>query len=123
MGYYSDTALTLTKKGVEALSNKLTDRETPEETRGEVQDLLSQADSHYTNSSSGAMVWHWAWNKWYSDFSEVAFVESLMHEMDDEDYLFIRIGEDYADTETRGCFWENPFGMELNRSIAQGKVR
>ncbi|MDE7063957.1 MAG: hypothetical protein K2O70_00575 [Desulfovibrionaceae bacterium] len=57
MGYYSDTALTLTKKGVEALSNKLTDRETPEETRGEVQDLLSQADSHYTNSSSGAMVW------------------------------------------------------------------
>lgn len=107
---------------MEALNNKLVAQETSEETRREVQDLLSQADSHYTDSNSGATVWHWAWSKWYSDFPEVAFVESLMNEMDHEDYLFIRIGEDYDDTEVRGCFWENPFGMELNRSIELGKA-
>lgn len=107
---------------MEALNNKLVAQETSEETRREVQDLLSQADSHYTDSNSGAAVWHWAWSKWYSDFPEVAFVESLMHEMNDEDYRFIRIGEDYDDTEVRGCFWENPFGMELNRSIELGKA-
>ena len=76
MGYYSDTALALTGKGVDTLYKKLASPETSEETRKEVQDLLSQADSHYTDSNSGAEVWHWAWSKWYSNFPEVAFVES-----------------------------------------------
>ena len=102
MGYYSDTALALTDKGVDTLNKKLATPKTSEETRKEVQDLLSQADSHYTDSNSGAAVWHWDWSKWYSDFPEVAFVESLMNEMNDEDYRFIRIGEDYDATEVRG---------------------
>ena len=105
MGYYSDAALALTGKGVDTLDKKLAAPETSEETRKEVQDLLSQADHH------------WAWSKWYSNFPEVAFVESLMDEMDEEDYRFIRIGEDYDDTEVRGGFWENPFDMELSRNI------
>lgn len=117
MGYYSDTALALTGKGVDTLNKKLAAPETSEEIRKEVQGLLSQADSHYTDSNSGAEVWHWAWSKWYSNFPEVAFVESLMAEIDEEDYRFIRIGEDYDDTEVRGGFWENPFGMELTRNI------
>lgn len=117
MGYYSDTALALTGKGVDTLNKKLAAPETSEAMRNEVQSLLSQADSHYTDPNSGAEVWHWAWSKWYSHFPEVAFVESLMDEVDDEDYRFIRIGEDCDDTEVRGRFWENPFGMELTRNI------
>lgn len=117
MGYYSDAALALTGKGVDTLDKKLAAPETSEETRKEVQDLLSQADHHYADSNNGAEVWHWAWSKWYSNFPEVAFVESLMDEMDEEDYRFIRIGEDYDDTEVRGGFWENPFDMELSRNI------
>lgn len=102
---------------MDTLNKKLAAPETSEETRKEVQDLLSQADSHYSDSNSGAEVWHWAWSKWYSHFPEVAFVESLMDEMDEEDYRFIRIGEDYDDTEVRGGLWENPFDMELSRNI------
>lgn len=122
MGYYSDTALALTGKGVDTLNKKLAAPETSEETRKEVQGLLSQADSHYTDSNSGAEVWHWAWSKWYSQFPEVAFIESLMDEMDDEDYRFIRIGENCDDTEVCGGFWENPFGLELNRCIELGEA-
>ncbi|WP_308620978.1 hypothetical protein [uncultured Desulfovibrio sp.] len=33
-------------------------------------------------------------------------------------FRFIRIGEDYDDTEVRGGFRENPFDMELGRSIS-----
>ena len=47
---------------------------------------------------------------------------ALMNELEDEDYRFIRIGEEYDDTEVHGGFWENPFGLELNRSIALGKA-
>ena len=47
----------------------------------------------------------------------MAFIEQLMAELPDEDFRFIRIGEDYDDTEMRGGFWDDPFGMELTRSI------
>jgi hypothetical protein len=37
--------------------------------------------------------------------------------MGDENYYFIRIGEENDDTEVRGCFWDNPFGFELSRGM------
>ena len=40
-----------------------------------------------------------------------------MVDLDDEDYRFIRIGEEYDDNESRGAFWENPFGMSLRSDI------
>ena len=40
-----------------------------------------------------------------------------LKELDDEDYRFIRIGEDYDDTEVMGSFWDNPFDFELTRGM------
>lgn len=41
-----------------------------------------------------------------------------MRKLEDEDFRFLRVGEDHDDTEVRGCFWENPFDMELLRGIS-----
>ena len=56
--------------------------------------------------------------KWYEDFSDVSFIENLLAELDWKDFLFIRIGEDYDDTEVRGDFWDNPFELGLTRKIS-----
>ena len=47
----------------------------------------------------------------------MSFIENLLAELDWKDFLFIRIGEDYDDTEVRGDFWDNPFEIRLERSI------
>lgn len=44
-------------------------------------------------------------------------MENLLQDLNEQDYLFIRIGESDDDTEYRGGFWENPFGMCLVRRI------
>ena len=122
MGYRSEVGLALTKTGVDVLNKKLAGPEVSEETRKEVESLLAYAAYHYTDPESGAEVWLWDWIKWYPDHQDIALLGALMNELEDEDYRFIRIGEEYDDTEVRGGFWENPFGLELNRSIELGKA-
>lgn len=56
--------------------------------------------------------------KWYSCDKDIAVVEQFLHmDLDPEDYLFIRIGENMDDCETEGCFWDNEFGVQLSRSV------
>jgi len=49
--------------------------------------------------------------KWYAEFDEVAFVAKLMDSLPDEDFLFIRLGEDYDDITIRGNFCGTPFNI------------
>lgn len=67
-------------------------------------------------------LWYWDYLKWYTDdpvhYTEVDFIEQLISGLPYGDFRFIRIGEDYDDTEVRGGFWENPFDMELGRYIS-----
>lgn len=122
MGYRSEVGLVLTRAGVDVLNKKLAGPEVSEETRKEVESLLAYAAHHYTDSESGAEVWLWDWIKWYPDYQDIALLGALMNELEDEDYRFIRIGEEYDDIEVRGGFWKNPFGLELNRSIELGEA-
>ena len=59
--------------------------------------------------------------KWYTcepeGFPEVDFIESFLTSLEEKEYRFMRIGEDYEDVEVRGCFVDNPFEMELSRQI------
>lgn len=40
-----------------------------------------------------------------------------MEELDDEDFLFIRIGENFEDLEIQGRYWENPFNLDVVRTV------
>ncbi|WP_165075992.1 MULTISPECIES: hypothetical protein [unclassified Desulfovibrio] len=122
MGYRSDVGLALTRHGVETLENRLASPELGEGVRKRVREFFDYADKHAKDEESGHEAWYWDYLKWYDDdpahFPEVDFIEKLMSELPYEDFRFIRIGEDYDDTELRGGFWENPFDMELGRYIS-----
>lgn len=121
MGYYSDVGLALTKAGVDFLQAKLASSEVSEELREEVKSLLSYAERHYTDTASGAEVWYWDCIKWYDykpdGFQDVCFIMDVLTELEETEYRFIRIGEEYDDTEVKGFFWENPFDLEISRGM------
>ena len=122
MGYRSDVGLALTKEGAETLEKRLALPELEEGVRQRIREFLDHADKHAKDEERGHGAWYWDYLKWYTDdpvhFPEVDFIEKLLSELPYEDFRFIRIGEDYDDTEMRGGFWENPFDMELGRYIS-----
>ena len=122
MGYRSEVGLALTRQGVETLEKRLAAPDIDEEVRLCIREFLDHSDKHAKDEESGHEAWYWDYLKWYADdpvhFPEVDFIEKLLSELSYEDFRFIRIGEDYDDTEMRGGFWENPFDMELGRYIS-----
>lgn len=59
-------------------------------------------------NSSGNRVLYFnnPWIKWYSDYETTIFWENLLSELEPEQYLFIREGEEYGDFETEGYYGE-----------------
>ena len=121
MGYYSEVGLALTHNGVKHLDGQLSLTDASGKVTKQVAALLNFADRHYTDKATKAEVWWWKNLKWYADdpeyFPEISFMEKVMAELDDSEYRFIRIGENYDDTEARGGFTENPFDLELARGM------
>lgn len=118
MGYCSDVGLCLTDTGRETLNARLAVLEPDTERTKNIHELLNYP--HDKRETDGAVAWLWESLKWYDDYPEVAFMESLLQDLDEQDYLLIRVGESDDDTEYRGGFWENPFSMCLVRGIAFG---
>jgi len=69
----------------------------------------------------GLRLYHATWLKWYEDFPVVQAVTSYLSKLDDtieeERYLFIRLGEDTSDAEEEGNLWDNPFNLGWTRKI------
>lgn len=116
MGYYSDVGLCLTAAGKLALDMALTEAEKNNPDVTDIKNMLDSAEVR-TDADSGTVAYLWENTKWYDDFPEVRFIESLLQELDGVDFLFIRAGEDSDDTEMYGTFWENPLDMRLTRGI------
>ena len=45
---------------------------------------------------------YWEYTKWYDTYPEVRAVESLLDMLQDDDYGFIRLGEEQGDIEQKG---------------------
>ena len=117
MGYRSDIGLALTQSAVQRMHQKLNTLDKNSEAFSVITDFIIYADKHHEDADSGAEAYLWECVKWYDDFKEVSFLEELMQELNEQDYLFIRTGEDYDDTEVQGYFWDNPFDLKLSRAI------
>ena len=117
MGYRSDVGICLTDAGKKSLETMLANLEAGTEKTRHIHELLDSPDDKQEDQESGAISWVWEYLKWYEDYDDVSFIESLLQSLDEQDYFFIRVGESDDDTEIRGCFWENPFGMRLERGI------
>ena len=117
MGYRSDIGLALTQSAVQRMHQRLNSLDKNSEAFSVITDYIIYADKHHEDADTGAEVYLWNYVKWYDDFKEVSFLEELMQELNEQDYLFIRIGEDYDDTEVQGYFWDSPFDLKLSRAI------
>lgn len=118
MGYRSDVVLVLARRGVNELQKALAQPELDQETWKETKSLLANAETHLRDPESGSELWHWKNLKWYTDYPEVAFLENfLAAKIREEDFQFIRIGEDWDDLETLGLWFEDPFDLRLIRRI------
>ena len=118
MGYYSDVALCLTKNGMDQLKTALAEAERNNPDSFATIKILIGGEPSKIDEGSGSAVFLWEGEKWYAEFDEVAFVAKLTDSLPDQDFRFIRLGEDYDDIETRGSFCGKPFGMYVERKIA-----
>ena len=118
MGYYSDVALCLTKNGMDQLKSALVQAERNNPENFAAIKMLIAGEPSKIDEGSGSGVFLWEGEKLYAEFDEVAFVAKLTDSLPDQDFRFIRLGEDYDDIETRGSFCGKPFGMYVERKIA-----
>lgn len=117
MGYRSDVGLVLSKKAVAELKRRLDALDNNSNKQTTIRELMEYAQSHYTDKNSEDEVYYWEWLKWYSDFPDVSFIERLMADLEVEDYLFFRVGEEIGDIEIKGEFWDNPFEFNILQTI------
>ena len=117
MGYYSNVALCLTKNGMDQLKTALAEAEKNNPGNFAAIKMLIGGEPSKIDEGSGSVVFLWEGERWYNEFDEIAFVEEFMDNLPHEDFLFIRLGEDYDDIETRGSFRGKPFGTYVERKI------
>ena len=95
----------------------------------EVRDLVKDAEQNFTQNIldkaaplsterlsdyEGKLYWNYV--KWYQRFDDVGFIEDFLSAIPDEDYRFVRIGEDQDDSENRGEYYDAE--IYINRSIS-----
>ena len=113
MGYRSDVALAMTTDAA-ILMKALCDHDP------ELKRLIDDADEKY-NWEEGEGVGEyttklmWANIKWYDGYHEVDCITQFMNWVSEEDWYFIRIGEETDDTVQSGGFWASD--MYVSRTI------
>ena len=106
MGYYSDAALVLTHEGCKSL-NKLIKASIFGD---EAARLLNDADK--VLKRDGCILYMWQNIKWYCNFPDVDLIQRAVEiKLPQEDFYFIRIGENLGDIEEQGTFYDNPFSL------------
>ncbi len=101
MGYRSEVYLRIAEPLVEVVdaARKLDDT---------LDKMLSEAQDGKTD-------FHWEGYKWYDTYPEVQAVESLLEMLQDDDYGFIRLGEEEGDIEQKG--YPSDYDMYTNTSV------
>lgn len=110
MGYRSEVALAIDSR---FLKNELKLLKTKDlQTYNKVEDLLKEG---FQNEIKKQKFYYWGYIRWYDSFSEILFIEKLIRQYP-EKIRFMRIGENYEDTEDRG-FLEDLFDLSIERKI------
>jgi len=104
MGYRSQVVIALGKIVVADLI--LLGNQKPE--------LLDRADYTYRDND-GNSYYSWEEIKWYVNYDDVDELNTFLLDLDDDQYGFIRVGEDSDDVETGGNYWD--FDMYVSTVI------
>ena len=118
MGYRSNVCLILTAEGEKQLRAKIAELPDNDDTSIKMKELLDNyPDTAWVDKETGSTIYHWEALKWYNEYTEVKFMDQFFNEIDSNDYLFLRLGEDYMDIHIKGSFWDNPYRADIYRSI------
>ena len=103
MGYRSEVYLRIAEPLVEVVdaARKLDDN---------LDKMLSDAAEEGSKTD-----FHWEYTKWYDTYPEVQAVESLLEMLQDDDYGFIRLGEEEGDIERKG--YPSEYDMYINTAV------
>ena len=103
MGYRSDVYLRVAEPLVEVvdLARKLDDK---------LDNMLKEASCEESKTD-----FCWEWVKWYGTYPEVQAVENLLEMLHDDDFGFIRHGEEDGDIDRKGC--PGDYDMYVQTSI------
>lgn len=111
MGYRSQVALAMKNETFKEMIQNMDDEAAPE--------LLTAVEKSF---AGGWTMLRWDWVKWYDSFPEVAAVEAFMNNLDssdrDAEYAFVRVGEEWDDTEERGNCGCPPFHLAVQKSVS-----
>ena len=112
MGYRSEVAIAMTRPFFAKVMEVAPDA---------TKQMIEWADSF--KAKDDAVMLYWNWIKWYTDTPGTCgdFYRAIrkVRETDDNDgYYLLQLGEDHDDNHIEGTFWENPWDLTFNRSIA-----
>ncbi len=107
MGYCSDVALCVSDK-VSIPDN--------------VQKDMNQLGFHQVAQYKGCKLFILYSVKWYPESSWIHYISDFIDSLEDEEYRFLRIGEDMDDTESRGGFYGNPFNLGIERQFCYDEL-
>ena len=111
MGYRSEVALALTDDATRLLKAI--------EEHDVFDNLLTEAEGtfpkHLDPEVDNWCKLYWGYVKWGDHWPECAAVIEFMNNIPDEDFLFVRSGEDLEDNEHNGDFYDS--GIYITKSL------
>lgn len=118
MGYLSDVALCLSGAAATRLNEALlaAKQAMPASDYESLEDFLAHGQQG-TDVDTGCVLYFWESTKWYEEFTDVGFLIQFIVSLDGEEYLFLRIGEDFDDSVSSGWLSDNPFDVRIVREI------
>ena len=122
MGYRSEVCIGLTDDASRLLRTMVEHIPTEHEIHSLLKDAESNhhktwSDQHRDPNVDCEQKLYWDYVKWYEGYECVDFIESFLSDcIPEEDYLFVRIGEDDDDIDRRGEFYDAE--VYISRSIS-----
>lgn len=123
MGYYSNVGIALSKEGYEKFIKHYNDTFSYRQNEFESDLRYYEEEKKKMNNpehvaEDGSVFYHFPEIKWYEGaYPEIQIIMSSLFQLDEDEYLYIRLGENIDDIEERGYFYDNPFSFGIQRYL------
>jgi len=112
MGYCSDVVIALTDSATRLLKTIISHMPEDHEVHhlmdidiGTFAEILPDELNDKNKDCDSRLVFEGV--KWYDGHEDVSLIEEVLMSIDEENWLFTRLGEDQDDLEQRGCYYES----------------
>lgn len=106
MGYRSNVVITLSKEKSDLLQAQYV-TSFPEDTMWLFDGIQEDDEKN--------VLYYFCDVKWYDNYPDVSFIEEFLNELDQEEYRFIRTGEEPGDIEEKG--YSDAFDVRVHHQV------